>query len=196
MPRPRAIRTDFVCKLCKNVFQRVPSQIKRGNINFCSRRCSDSASTVPLFERFAKYIGERTPSGCILWAGTVQKQTGYGVIQGNERGVIGAHRVAYERRYGPIPEGAHVLHKCDVRMCINPEHLFTGSNLDNIADMISKGRNHKGESASNHVLTEAQVRAIRDEYTYGAASKLAARYGVRPRQIHRIVRRERWAWLK
>jgi len=58
-------------------------------------------------------------------------------IKGNG---VGDHRVAYELYVGNITKGLHVLHKCDIRSCVNPEHLFIGTNIDNINDCIKKGR--------------------------------------------------------
>lgn len=89
-----------------------------------------------LKERFeSKYIPV-TESGCWIWIANIIK-TGYGVI-----GVKGkmrlAHRTAWELYVDPIPEGIFVLHKCDVRSCVNPNHLFLGTHQDNMADMMKK----------------------------------------------------------
>ena len=81
-------------------------------------------------------------SGCLLWiAGTNHK--GYGVLNLDGK-ALKAHRVAWAHRYGPIPPRLQVCHKCDVRSCINTDHLFLGTNRDNVLDMIRKGRGRNG----------------------------------------------------
>lgn len=86
-------------------------------------------------------------SGCLLWEGSiVQQKAGklqlYGNIRLNGK-MVKTHRVAYEAAYGPIPVGAHVLHRCDVGLCCNPDHLFLGDNATNIADKVAKDRGRK-----------------------------------------------------
>ncbi len=79
-----------------------------------------------------------TESGCQIWMGGCFG-SGYGEIYVDGIG-IGAHRAAWLCHRGPIPHGLLVLHRCDVRPCINPDHLFLGTHADNVADMIRKGR--------------------------------------------------------
>lgn len=103
-------------------------------------------------------------SGCWLWLGAV-RANGYGVVgiqvNGNWR-TKSAHRASWEISYGGIPSGMSILHRCDVRCCVNPEHLFLGTQLDNMRDMHSKGRYTRspykcGEEHSTSKLTEAQA---------------------------------------
>ncbi len=80
--------------------------------------------------------------GCWVWLGAIAKKTRYGVI--NWRGKVKlVHRVAFEFWCGPVLEGLDVLHHCDNRPCCRPDHLFTGTNQDNIDDMVAKGRQKK-----------------------------------------------------
>lgn len=83
-------------------------------------------------------------SGCIEWTGPRLK-SGYGRVWSQGK-MKRAHRVAYEDEYGPIPEGMSVLHTCDNPPCVRPEHLFIGTQLDNIRDMDRKGRRVNGPS--------------------------------------------------
>lgn len=90
-----------------------------------------------LEERFHdKYIPEPN-SGCWLWIANANR-TGYGCLSDSKQRL--AHRISWEIHRGPIPEGLYVLHKCDVPICVNPEHLFLGTHQDNMDDMVRKGR--------------------------------------------------------
>lgn len=87
--------------------------------------------------RFEAKIIPEPNSGCWLWLGTVSE--GYGHLFAGGR-VQSAHRLAYEHWNGCIPDGECVCHRCDVRLCCNPAHLFAGTQKDNIDDMRNKGR--------------------------------------------------------
>ncbi len=121
------------------------------------------------------------------------------VMRNNIR--IRAHRLMYEKRYGPIPHGMSVLHKCDQRDCVNPAHLFIGTYADNSRDMCAKGRQAKGEKNGCAKLTTEQAEAIARDYVkgkpsgnpkdWGNARLLAKQYGVSKGHIHQITTR---AW--
>jgi len=105
---------------------------------------------------------ERIPGvDCWIWNGSTNKN-GYGMVYFNQQQRSTAHRVSYSLYVGPVPRGQYVLHKCDVHSCVNPDHLFAGTPLDNMRDMINKGRNVNpcGEKAPRAKLTEKQVLAI------------------------------------
>jgi hypothetical protein len=88
---------------------------------------------------------ERDPvSGCWLWTGARSRQ-GYGHFRVG-RYVLRAHRVAHEHFIGPIPEHLDVCHRCDTPSCVAPGHLFVGTALDNVTDMLAKGRSRSGEA--------------------------------------------------
>jgi hypothetical protein len=122
---------------------------------------------------------------------------GYGVLNRNNK-VISAHRLSYELYYGLIPKGKHVLHTCDVRPCVNPDHLFLGSNSDNVADKVAKERHVFGEASAISKLTNAQVMSIRQKYAQGGTShrKLAREYDVSHQLIAGVVNQERWRHVK
>jgi len=101
-------------------------------------------------------------NGCWLWTGATS-DSGYGWFgvsgSGNTRS---AHRVSYELHVGPIPNGLHVLHHCDVRHCVRPDHLWLGTRSDNMQDMLAKGRDWylSGEDNGNTRVSDALVREI------------------------------------
>jgi len=92
----------------------------------------------PAEERFWRQV-QKDVDGCWLWTG--RPVQGYGRFRPSSRGTkIGAHRYSWELHVGPIPDGLDVCHRCDVPLCIRPDHLFLGTHADNMADMVAKGR--------------------------------------------------------
>jgi hypothetical protein len=86
-------------------------------------------------------------TGCWLWTGGTTA-AGYGFFDFQDE--IHAHRASYAMHIGPVPEGLHVLHRCDVRQCVNPNHLFLGTQVDNMKDMAAKGRAQRYNATKTH----------------------------------------------
>ncbi len=127
-------------------------------------------------------------TGCLLWEGSVNAN-GYGVVRWEGRSRL-AHRVAYARANGGFPTSA-VCHRCDNPACVNPAHLFAGSQAENVADMDRKARRRSvalaGQAHPNAKLSSAQVLEIRG--LTGSATPIASRFGVTPEQINNIRRK-------
>lgn len=140
-----------------------------------------------------------TASGCWIWNGCLNGG-GYGLIRigGRAGRTEKAHRASYVAFVGRIEGGLHVLHKCDVRRCINPDHLFLGTNAENMVDRDAKGRGViprlSGERCPWAKLDASSVKEIRRLLDDGATqSSLSARFGVSQALISMICSGERWA---
>ena len=123
-------------------------------------------------------------SGCLLWTRSVNTG-GYARITWGGVQLL-AHRIAYELTNGPIPVGMFVCHKCDIRTCINPGHLFLGTPHENSIDAANKNRMAYGIRNNKTKLTAEQVRAIRATAPDVSAAALGRTYGVSRTHIHRL----------
>jgi HNH endonuclease len=114
-----------------------------------------------LEERFWRYVVKGKKEECWNW--TAHLCYGYGVIKGESgKTVLKAHRVSWTIHNGTIPDGMSVLHKCDVRSCVNPHHLWIGTIQDNMKDRDNKqrGARHDGENNPSSKLKERDVLEI------------------------------------
>lgn len=164
---------------------------------YCSRTCrTERFNSRPEIEKRFWAQVQKTP-GCWLWAG-FKLNSGYGITSTHRRRIL-AHRLSYKLAFGDIPKGMHVCHKCDTPLCVRPEHLFTGTDADNHADMKAKWRHTYGERA-RHKLTEAQVIEIKRDFhsprnRRSNAKALAAKYGVNVGAIYNVVRGATWSHI-
>ncbi len=147
---------------------------------------------IPVIDRLRKRL-RVMPNGCWEWQGATTR--GYGEIRvgsmtDGSRRMVKVHRVVWGAVFGPIPEGLHVLHSCDNPPCANPAHLFLGTNADNVADKVAKGRGAAGENHGRSKLTWGAVQAIHeDSRTHGV---IASEYGVARQTIQAVKAGEIW----
>ena len=131
---------------------------------------------------------------CWIWTGS-RGNRGYGRFRMDKDDYWNAHRVTWAITFGPIPDGLQVLHHCDNPACVRPDHLFLGTQSDNVRDMVQKNRANRpyGPRHFRTALTEDQVRAMRAEWATGITqNQLARKYGISTSGIHGILHRRVW----
>ena len=162
------------------------------------------------FAKVDKTPGHGPWGNCWIWTAS-RSNNGYGYFQMPDGG-CGAHRASFYLHYGHWPL-RFALHGCDVRACVNPEHLRDGAPIENAADMVARGRQSrgsshnssilrrlKGEQVKNSKLTEAAVLRIRSAVPAVKGHKVEIKalmdeFSVSRTAIWQVIRRERWAWL-
>lgn len=212
MPSKRST-TPAICQHCGITF--FPFVNAQGK--FCSQRCNGAQRKRSLADRLWGQV-TKTES-CWLHQGS-KNSRGYGRVGSDDHGhgMRLAHRVAWEVTYGPIPAGLSVLHRCDNPACCRPDHLFLGTQSDNMRDMVTKGRHaaqrypdqlprgdrhwssqhpewvRRGEGHGQAKLTADDVRAIRRLHAEGnTLASIAARFGMSPGHTWSIVHRASWS---
>lgn len=152
-------------------------------------------STIPQWEnKFWKYV--KKTDTCWLWTSKIDRD-GYGrfwIGRGHQRKDCSVHRLSWSLHYGLIPEGLCVAHKCDVRNCVRPDHLFLATFAENNADCIAKGRKKVGECCGRAKLTTCEVVQIRKQYTHQhmQIAQIARDYNVSEGCVDHVVHFRTW----
>lgn len=181
--------------VCGVIFDR-PKRIRDirwKNKKFCSKKCRlENGNTYGTIEdRFWKNVPFRPVGECWLWNGH-RASFGHGLLCRNKKQQL-AHRLSYEINVGDIPAGLVVRHKCDVASCVNPDHLETGTQRDNIQDAVKRGRWQKGERSGKTFLKSDQVLEIYK--SEGMYTEIGEKFGIRPNLVRSIKIGRTWGHL-
>ena len=169
-------------------------EVDAGSLNDRQNRknplsCPDCVWVDKFWERVVKNDG-----GCWVWTGTTAR-SGYGMVK-RDRRAFGAHRASWQLTYGPVPSGLFVLHHCDNRICVRPEHLYVGTLADNARDREERGRGirQSGDTHPASKLTAEFVASARRRWAARQATQkaLAAEAGVHFHTMQRALRGETW----
>lgn len=206
MPKYERVLTRCLNPNCGKEFGVIPSRLSAGRGKYCSRACQFALTPEERFWTFVNKEGPLHPSlgtRCWQWQGSTDSN-GYGRFGASSRGLVGAHKFSWELHYGVLPATARphdacVLHRCDNRCCVNPEHLSWGTQRTNMQDCSDKGRINRpaGERNPAAILDVASAREIRS--LYGKRGKggmtltaLSEKFGISVSQVFRIVKGESW----
>ena len=112
---------------------------------------------IPISEKIANKVAKIPEAGCWIWLGAITNH-GYGRMTLGRKTHIAAHRASYELKNGPIPDGMLALHHCDIKWCVNPDHIFLGTQQNNMDDKVCKNRQANGVKHGMSKLTEEQAK--------------------------------------
>ncbi len=190
--QPRVLTT---CKNCGSEFSIQPSHLARGDGKFCSERCRYAfVIPVPPPEKYFWEKVKKTDS-CWIWIANVTHGYGHFSYGRNKKQKQDrAHRFSWVLKNGPIPDDLCVLHHCDNRLCVNPDHLFLGTRRDNADDMLAKERSARGEKHPAAILSEETVKQIKEaiKTRQGTLADVARQFGIQYVTLQAIYHGRNW----
>lgn len=198
----KSLNYTYICDCeCGEKFETPISQIVYGRTKSCGCQRIDSNrkrgfSDEQFSKKFYEKVSIGKPDECHLWNGH-RSEDGYGVVV-FRRKIMGAHRAIWTLKKGEIPKGKSVLHRCDTPACVNVDHLWIGTQAENVQDCANKGRirtgDRRGEKCPTATVTDAQALEIRRSYATGnyLQKDLARLYKVNRHVICEIVNRKTW----
>jgi hypothetical protein len=194
MVAQRNMQVVIKCETCAKEFH--PWQGRETTTRTCSRQCNGAVSSKMNSNQASDFEAnfEKT-EGCWEWKTTLPSSRYPRFMLRYKHNQ--AHRFSYEYYKGPIPDGLMVCHSCDNRHCVNPEHLWLGTQADNLADMAAKGRGHKlpplhSEAHPLSKITKETALAIRSDARI--AKDIAADYGVSKSLVWGIKKGTHWKY--
>jgi len=180
-----------------------PIARRGGRSRFCSRTCfgldrrGRTVWGVPTLSRFWSKVGRRGPDECWPWLGSRQA-SGHGQFVASviPHRLTPAHKFMWQLTHGPIGDGLVVCHRCDHGWCVNPTHLFVGTQADNLRDCREKDRHSRGERHYNAKLTDDNVTEMRRLASVGVAQvEIARRFNTDQSHVSNIMRGKKWRHL-
>lgn len=202
LPRAKGGNRAYLCKCdCGKETTVSISDLRLGKVKSCrcgwTERAQNRRYTLTEFQT-AFFAKVNKGKSCWIWT-AYANEDGYGITSFRGR-LMGAHRASWIIHYGDIPEDMRVLHHCDNPPCVNPEHLFLGTQLDNMRDCAAKGRIRSGEKRGENnpisPLKNADVFEIRRLAMTGRTRiEIAKEFGVCRQSIDAIVNRETWTHI-
>ncbi len=145
------------------------------------------------YRRFWEHVKINTKSGCWEWSGARQ-DFGYGIFWEDGKS-ISSHRYSWKLFVGNIPENMFICHHCDNPSCVNPDHLFFGTQKDNMRDMVNKGRQARGEGHGRSILTKDNVLFIRNNAEKYTRAQLTKIFNMDRTTIDKVITRDLWGHI-
>lgn len=177
------------CLFCGELFKSQRSYVKRGGAKYCSRKCFFSHKPFLILDRFWSHVTKTDK----CWTWDTEGKSEYGSFWDGKKDHI-ASRYSWIIHFGQIPDGLFVCHECDNPPCVRPDHLFLGTNLENMADAASKGRMARGAKQWLSKLTDESVMSIREKYATGLRTQksLSKEFGVCQSVINYVINGRTW----